>query len=140
MTHRHDPRMRPRVPAILAAGAVIAVTACGGGGSTATTAQSLAQRIPGCGSIVVNTPPVMAEQDVTCTTTDNEQIEVVTFASSADETQWITDGGEPIAPDPVYAGCCVQGNGWAAAVAGPGGSGYDLDPVVKALGGREVSG
>jgi hypothetical protein len=140
MTHRHDPRTRPRVPAILAAGVVIAVTACGGGG-TATTAQSLAQRIPGCGPVVVNTPPVMAKQDVTCLMPDGEQFEVVTFASSADEGQWIADGGYPSQPDPAYLGCCAEGNGWAAAVdaTGPQGA-YDLDPVVKALGGREVSG
>ena len=140
MTHRHDPRMRPRVPAILAVGAVIVLAACGGGGS-GQTAASLAQRISGCGFITASTPPVIAEQDVTCLMPDGEQLEVVTFASSASEGQWISDGGSPSTPDPAYLGCCVQGNGWAADVSatGPVGS-YDFGPVVKALGGRQVSG
>lgn len=103
-------------------------------------AQPLAQRIPGCGSLTTNTPPVMAEQDVLCTTADNEIFGVVTFTSAADETQWISDGGYSEAPDPVYVGCCVQGSGWAASIYAAGNSGYDFDPVLKTLGGRQVSG
>jgi hypothetical protein len=122
-----------------AACAVLALAACGSGGSP-VTAASLAGRIPGCGSLITNTPAVMAEQDVTCTTQDNEQIEVVTFATSADETQWISDGGYPAAPDPVYVGCCVQGSGWAAQINAAGNDGYDFGPVLRALGGREVTG
>ena len=128
--------MRTIPAAVLAVSAAVLLAACGGSGSSPATAASLANRIPGCGALVVNTPPVMARQDVTCQMADGELIEIVTFASPAAETQWISDGGEPIAPDPVYAGCCVQGAGWAADVDAP----YDFDPVVKALGGREVTG
>jgi hypothetical protein len=85
----------------------------------------------------------MEIQDVTCTLQDGAPVEIGTFANSSDERQWILDGGSPISPDSAYAGCCVQGNGWAATVGFNNNLGpmdQDYNQVISALGGREVSG
>jgi hypothetical protein len=130
--------MRTRLAA-LAAITLAAAAACGS--SAPPTAASLAQRIHGCTGVTVNTPAVIVQQDVTCLMPDDEQFEIATFANSADETTWISDGGTPDYPAPGAFGCCVEGNGWAADVAESGVNDiYDLGPVLKALGGREVSG
>jgi hypothetical protein len=126
-------------PAIAACALVLALAACGGGGTPATAA-SLASRIRGCAGVTVNTPAVIEVQDVTCTLPDGDQIEVATFPSSADETQWISDGGSPDSPDPDYIGCCVEGSGWAAVVGGLNGVLTDYYDITHALGGREVTG
>jgi hypothetical protein len=123
------------------AAAVVLLAACGSSGPP--SAHSLAAKIPGCGSITAGTPAVMEVQDVTCTLQDGAQIEIGTFANPADEKQWITDGGSPSSPDPAYAGCCIQGNNWAATVGFNNNSGpmnVDYKQVIAALGGREVNG
>ena len=129
-------RVRPLAIIALAA-AVLA--GCSSGGPPA--AASLAGKIPHCGSLATNTPPVIAVQDVTCIMPDGSQVELVTFATSADEQQWIASGGSPATPDPQYDGCCLQGTGWAATI-GDGGNGTLVDwyDVTKALGGRQVTG
>lgn len=115
----------------------------GCGSSGPPSAHALATRIPGCGQIISNTPSVLELKDVTCTLEDGAQVEIGTFANSSDERKWISDGGSPISPDPAYAGCCIQGNGWAATVGfNNNNSPMDTDfhHVTSALGGRTVEG
>jgi len=90
-------------------------------------------------------PPddLVAVEDVTCTLQDGAQIEIATFANSGDERQWISDGGSPSAPDPAYAGCCIEGNGWAATVGFNNSQGpmdVDYNYVIKAIGRRQAQG
>ena len=126
----------------------LSVAACSTTSTNATSpaslsATALANKIPGCGSPITNTPSVLARQDVTCTLQDGAQIEIVTFTSSGDERQWISDGGYPSDPDPVYAGCCVEGNDWAATVGfnnSQGPTDVDYNQVISAIGGRQVTG
>jgi hypothetical protein len=125
--------------------AVAAIVVLAGCSSTpaSLTARHLATRIPGCTQITEETPAVMEIQDVTCTLPDGAIVEIATFATSNDERRWILDGGSPQSPDPAYAGCCIQGNKWAAAVGfsivGKPGI-IDDQLVTKAIGGRIVSG
>ena len=118
--------------------ALVLLAACGSSTPhhAAPTAAGLARRIPGCGTPAVNTPSVLEIADVTCTMA-SEQVTIATFATAADEKKWIADGGYPADPDPIYAGCCVQGHLWAATVDGIT---YDFGLVIKVLGGRRVSG
>lgn len=119
-----------RRPVILAAVA-LALAACGSSPPAPLTAGQLAHKIPGCHGFLSRAPDVLATGDVSCTTggiTD----EVVTFASMGDETRWIQAQG-------AWYGCCVEGHLWAATY----NSGTPVDgftPVIKALGGREVTG
>jgi hypothetical protein len=127
------------------AAAVLALAACGSAQAhhAAVSAGALARRIPACGSLVTNTPSVLARQDVSCTLQDGSQVEIATFANSNDERHWISDGGSPDAPDPAYAGCCIEGKGWAATV-GLNSINRPMDVdfrhVMSAIGGREVTG
>ena len=57
----------------------------------------------------------MELQDVTCSL-GQIPVEIGTFANAHDEHRWISDGGSPMAPDPHYPGCCIQGDLWAATV------------------------
>jgi hypothetical protein len=85
----------------------------------------------------------MEVQDVTCTLQDGAPVEIGTFVNPGDERQWISDGGSPTSPDPAYAGCCVQGKGWAATVGFNNSNGpmdQDYNYLISALGGREVDG
>lgn len=131
--------------------ASVAVTGCGGSGGPHATvtvtvtagssgsATTLASKIPGCTNVASGTPAVMATGDATCSLSDSSQVEIATFADSADERQWISDGGYPPAPDPAFAGCCIEGNGWAATISAPG-DGGDFSQVTNAIGGRQVQG
>lgn len=47
--------------------------------------------------------------------------------------------GYPSDPDPVYAGCCIEGNDWAATVGFNNSQGpldVDYNQVISASGGR----
>jgi len=142
--------MRLRFPAAILA--TVFLAACSSSiappaatvGPSATTgplsAAGLARQIPGC---AVYPGDVMAPelQDVYCKMPDGEKFEIATFTSSSDEAQWIADGSIPDDPSATYPGCCVQGTGWAAAIYDPGDSmHWNFSPVLKALGGRRVSG
>ncbi len=132
-------RMKSLVPVI----AVLAVLLTGCGSSGPPSARALARKIPGCSGISNGTPGAMESQDVLCTLQDGAQIEIGTFANTSDERQWIGDGGSPASPDPAYAGCCIQGNLWAATVGFNNSLGpmdVDFNAVMHALGGRMVQG
>jgi len=78
--------------------------------------------------------------DVTCSLPDGSLLEIATFATQTGETQWIENGGTgPGPPDPSYAGCCIQGNGWAATVGAPDYVGQGATVVTLAIGGRVVN-
>jgi hypothetical protein len=132
--------------ALIALTSVLVLTACGSSSPKPAgppSASTLASKIPGCGDLLTNTPSVIAVEDVTCTLQDGAPIEIATFANSADERQWIADGGYPPDPDPAYAGCCIEGNGWAATVgfnSSLGPMDVDYNYVIKAIGGRQVQG
>jgi hypothetical protein len=65
----------------------------------------------------------------------------ITFATRADEEQWIATGGAGAGPpDPSDAECFIQGDGWAATVGGPDYGDQGSVPVIRALGGRVVNG
>lgn len=118
-----------RSAALVLLAAVLA--ACGSGPAQPLTASQLAHKIPGCHGFASGTPSVLAVADVSCTD-GTETVDVVTFASTGNETRWIQAQG------PWY-GCCVQGHLWAATY----NSGTPMDgfaPVIRALGGREVTG
>lgn len=132
--------MRPRIPAAVLTVVLLTASAACSSASASPSASSLAHKIPGCGYVTTQTPPVIAKTDVTCLMPDGLEYEVATFDTSTDETQWIAGGGSPSTPDAEYLGCCAQGNGWAADVYDPGPIGtYDFGPLLKALGGRHVS-
>jgi hypothetical protein len=133
--------MRPR-PLLLVLSAALAVVA-GCGSSGPPSASSLAQKIPGCAHVTADTPAVDEVQQVGCIRPDGAVITVGTFSSSANETQWISTGGDPAASDPAFSGCCIQGSGWAATVGFNAQSGpvdVDYQSVISAIGGREVQG
>lgn len=131
----------PASAAVLAAVALLAACGTSAPHHPALTAASLAHRIPGCAGITPGTPTSSEKQDVTCVMPDNAQVEIGTFATTADERKWVSDGGYPPAHDPVFAGCCIQGDGWAATVGfGSNGEVNDFPAVIKAIGGRQVSG
>jgi hypothetical protein len=134
---------------ILAAAGTIVVASLGACGSSEPKSapppspSALADKIPGCAQLIVNTPTVNSLQDVTCILTDGAQVELATFASQADETQWIQNGGPGSPPDPTYAGCCIEGNHWAATVGfnnNQGPTDVDYNAVIAAIGGRQVNG
>lgn len=118
---------------------VLALAACGSPAKP-LTAHELARKIPGCADITAYTPAVIETGDVKCTLRDGAEVEIGTFGNARDERRWISDGGYPLFPDPVFAGCCVQGGGWAATVSSPGPPMADLALIRKALGGRVVDG
>jgi hypothetical protein len=132
--------------ALTAAALAVVAAGCGGGTAskhTTASATALAHKIPGCSSLITNTPSVLARQDVICTLQDGAQVEIATFAKSGDELRWISDGGSPDSPDPAYAGCCIEGKDWAATVGFNASSGpmdVDYRQVISAVGGREVTG
>jgi hypothetical protein len=125
---------------------VLVLAACGGSvphPPSPPSAAALAHKIPGCGQLITDFHlSVLTRQDVSCTLQDGAGVEIATFASQGDERQWISDGGDPSTPDPSYAGCCIEGNGWAATIGFPSGGGpiADFDRVLSAIGGRKVSG
>jgi hypothetical protein len=128
----------------------LAVVACGvlAGCGVSTpagppSARALAHKIPGCGGIIAGTLSDMEAQDVTCTLQDGAPVEIGTFANASDERQWINSGGDPALPDSLYAGCCIQGQLWAATVGfnlSNGPMDVDFDTVIHAIGGRQVQG
>lgn len=110
----------------------LAVAACGSTGGTAPlTATQLARKIPGCHTLLHNTPSTVVTGDVTCAMGNAGQIEVVTFATTGDEKQWIRGQGN-------FYGCCIEGRLWAATYDSPSGSYFPR--IKRALGGREVTG
>lgn len=127
---------------IPAVAVVLLLAGCGSSGPP--SAHSLAAKISGCSGITPGTPAVMEVQDVTCNLPDGAPVEIGTFANSSAEQHWISDGGSPMSPDPMFGGCCVQGSGWAATVGwgnnGVGGGAADFPKVISALGGRQVDG
>lgn len=135
---------------ILPAAAVLALAACGTPAAphahdTAQTpahpsAMSLARKIPGVTGCQDATPDATSTGDVICNLPDGSQLELATFSASAAEDQWLADGGTGSPPDPSYAGCCIQGNGWAATVGAPDYAVKGSVPVIAALGGRVVNG
>lgn len=82
------------------------------------------------------------KQDVVCTLSNGTQVEIATFTNRANEKQWIQNGGSGSPPDPSYAGCCIQGNLWASTGSWVGDDGDQVyyQPVIAALGGRQVNG
>jgi hypothetical protein len=134
-------RVNRSLLSVAAVALTLNLAACGS--SAPLTARQLAAKIPGCTGTFANTPAVMEEQDVTCTLVDGAPVDIGTFATAGDERQWISDGGSPASPDPAYAGCCIQGDGWAATVgfnSSLGPMDVDYRQVIKALGGRMVTG
>lgn len=112
--------------------ALLALAACGGSSTTTPlTASQLAHKIPGCHAFLNSTPSVLATGDVSCTT-GGVSDEVVTFTSMASEVKWIQAQGQ-------WYGCCVEGHLWAATYNSPAPV-NGFTPIIKALGGREVSG
>lgn len=111
---------------------VAVVAACGGTpAQPSLTASQLAHKIPGCHDFLSRTPDVLASGDVSCSVGGTSD-EVVTFASMSSETRWIQAQG-------AWYGCCVEGHLWAATYnSGVPENGFA--PVIKALGGREVTG
>jgi hypothetical protein len=127
---------------VSAAVAVALLAGCGSSGPS--SAHALAAQITGCDGILSQTPAVMEITDVTCTLRNGAQVEIGTFANSNDEKQWISAGGSPESPDPAFAGCCIQGNDWAATVGWGNnvntGNEAGFRKVISALGGRAVNG
>jgi hypothetical protein len=134
--------------AIAAAATVLTLAACGGTANTASTsgspsATALEHKIPGCGQITVNPSPQVGDvQDVTCVLANGTQVDLATFAAQAAELAWIQNGGEGSPPDPSFAGCCIEGNLWAATGSWIGNDGDQVffQPVIAAIGGKQVSG
>jgi hypothetical protein len=115
------------VPAALA----LLLAACSSP-SAPLTAGQMARKIPGAHGCYANTPGVLAIADETCYTPGGGTVDVITFTSGGDEVRWIQAQG-------AYHGCCVQGRLWAATFS----SAVPVDgfaPVIRALGGRQVSG
>lgn len=135
---------------LLPAVGVLALAACsspGGPHSAATTASpthpaamTLAQEISGVTGCQEATPDVESTGDVICSLADGSQLELATFVTKSAETQWIQNGGTGSPPDPSYAGCCIEGNLWAATVGAPDYVDSGSVPVIAALGGRVVNG
>jgi hypothetical protein len=127
---------------------ILALAGCGGSSthspsssSSPPSAMALAQKVPGTSGCQTQTPDVEVTQDVICQFANGSQLEIATFASGADETQWIQNGGSGSPPDPSYAGCCVEGALWAATIGGPDYAGSSgASPVISAVGGRVVNG
>jgi hypothetical protein len=122
-----------------------ALAACGSApastaGGTRPSAMTLARKIAGVTGCFASTPDVESTGDVICNLADGSQLELATFANQSAETQWIQNGGTGSPPDPSYAGCCIQGSGWAATVGGPDYVDQGSVPVIAALGGRVVNG
>lgn len=133
--------MRLCFPAAIVAAVFLA--ACSSGTSPTPTAAALAHKIPGC--TVYSWPSEgLAVQVAACNmpgAVDNgAQYVIATFSSATDEAQWIANGGSEgagaAAPGSL---CCVKGDGWAAAES-PNPQPYGFGPVLKALGGQQVSG
>ena len=105
------------------------------------SASALAAKIPGCSQITQMTPMVISVQDVTCTMSDGTLVEIATFTNAHNEQAWIENGGTGSPPDPAYAGCCIEGNLWAATGSwvGDDGDAVFYQQVIAALGGRQVS-
>jgi hypothetical protein len=137
---KHGLRTWPIIASAVVA-AIVAIAIAVGNANHASnppSASTLAAKIPGCGAVTVNTPAVMEVQDVSCILPGSPfgvVVEIGTFATSAAETQWISDGGNPTTPDPAFFGCCIQGNGWAATVDGD--DSY-VNTVINAIGGKQV--
>jgi hypothetical protein len=122
--------------------AVAALAACGGSASP-PSASALAAKIPGCSYNAMSgqAPDVLSTGEYYCNLQDGATVEIATFANTANEQKWILDGGSPISPDPAFAGCCIEGAGWAATVSSDIGMGAaDQGYVIKAIGGKMVSG
>lgn len=117
-----------------------AATAPSSATTAAASAMTLAQKVAGVTGCQNATPDAISAGDVTCQLPDGSQLELATFASQAAETQWIGDGGTGTPPDPSYAGCCIQGSGWAATVGAPDYVDRGSVAVIAALGGRVVRG
>lgn len=116
---------------VFLAAVALTLAACGSSSTTPLTASQLAHKIPGCHGFLDNTPSVLATGDVSCNV-GGVSDEVVTFASMSSETRWIQAQGQ-------WYGCCVAGHLWAAFY--NSGTPYNgFTPIIKALGGREVSG
>lgn len=110
---------------------VLLLAACGSSTTAPLTASQLAHKIPGCHGFLAQAPSVLATGDVTCSAGGISD-EVVTFASMGNEVRWIRAQG-------AWYGCCVEGHLWAATY----NSGVPVNgfaPVIRALGGREVTG
>ena len=123
---------------ILPAVAVITLAACSSPATTSTHthAMTLAQKISGVTGCRDATADAGSTGDVTCTLADGSQLELATFATQSAETRWIKNGGT--GANPYYAGCCVDGNLWAATVGLPDYVVHGSAPVIAALGGRVV--
>jgi hypothetical protein len=121
--------------------AALVLAACGIS-SPPPWASALAAKIPGCSYSALSgqAPNVLSTGEHYCNLRDGATVEIATFASTAKEQKWILDGGSPSSPDPAFAGCCIQGDGWAATVDSNFGMGAtDQYYVIKAIGGRMVS-
>lgn len=135
--------VRKHLPVLAAVIAAAAACSSPPAPPAALTAQQLAQKITQCSGVTADTPSSIETAEASCTLADGSPVTIGTFATSGAEQQWIQAGGSPSSPDPLYVGCCVQGDGWAATVgfAADGSSlesGYRI--VMSALGGRQVTG
>lgn len=109
------------------------------GCSSPPSASALAGKIPTC-SNMTDSPEVLTAQEVSCDLSDGASVNVATFANQNDENEWIQNGGSGTMSQLQMPGCCVEGNGWAAVVAGGRYEQIDLDGIQRALGGKQVSG
>lgn len=127
----------------IAAAAAIACAACSSSSASSLSASQLAHKISGCAAFTTDTPASIETAEATCTLADGSLVTIGTFPTSGAEQQWIQDGGSTLSPDPAFAGCCIQGSGWAATV-GLNNAGTPLEPdyqaVLSAIGGRQVNG
>ena len=135
-----------------AALAVLALAGCSSSTTTAVTVSSpaapaapppaltLLHRIPGVTGCAAATADPEDLTQATCQLPDGSLVEVATFATAADEMQWIEGGGAGSPADPSYAGCCIQGAGWAATVGAPDYVDRGAAVVTPVLGGRVVNG
>lgn len=142
MHHSAPPRvnkdMRARFPVVIFAAAFLAACSSGGG-SAQPAAAVLARQIPGCSVYPWPTHGLEATLAACNMGESGPQYVIATFSSSADEAQWIAnDGSDSTSEASTGQRCCVQGSGWAVAES-PYPSSPDFSPVLKALGGKQVS-
>lgn len=121
--------------AIALAAAATLMAGCGSSPASPPSAQSLILKVPGCSKPYTPSGGVAVQaQDEQECRASHATVDLATFATSGQETSWIT------AQD---AGTCetIQGHGWAAMLY-PSVTDYCglAAQVVKAVGGRVVSG
>lgn len=120
--------MMKTTPLICVTAAIgLALTACGGGTpSKPPSPSALASRL-GCGGFSSMSPTLFAREEGTCTL-NGDDLDVVTFSTSANEDNWIKAAGQ-------FGGIIVKGPLWAVAAD----SQASADSVKAKLGGTIAS-